>query len=61
MSKRKDDGINALVRVSPPPLEEMNLLDWFASMAVMTGRMNGAAQAYDLAEDMMEERNRRYK
>jgi hypothetical protein len=60
MVKRKNEGIDALLREPPPPLEDMNLIDWFASMAVLNGGCL-ANEAYDIAEEMVEERKRRYK
>lgn len=60
MVKRKNEGIDALLREPPPPIEDMNLLDWFASMSLFAG-VGEASEAYDIAEAMVEERKRRYK
>lgn len=60
MVKRKADGIDALIKKAPMPIEEIHLLDWFASMALLAG-IDAPKEAYDLAEEMIEERARRYK
>lgn len=60
MAKSRTKGIDALIKEAPTPIEEIHLLDWFASMALLAG-IDSAADAYDVAEEMIAERNRRYK
>jgi hypothetical protein len=59
MSRKKPDGLNALLKPEPTPIEDINLLDWFASFFVLAGY--DALSAYDNAEDMLRERQRRMK
>jgi hypothetical protein len=54
------------MRKIPVPVQEMNLIDWFAGQALGSGHNFGrlgdtevARLCYDLAETMMEERARR--
>lgn len=60
MAKPKNEGIDALLRESHPPIEDINLVDWFASFALLSGVFD-ADDAYDIAEKMIAERKRRYK
>lgn len=57
MPRKKPDGIGALLKEAPPPIEDINLMDWFASFGVMSGL--NAKEAYDLAEEMLYERQER--
>lgn len=60
MAKSNTKGIDALIKEAPTPIEEIHLLDWFASMALFAGA-DSAKDAYDIAEEMILERKRRYK
>lgn len=60
MSRKKPEGLNALIAVDVPPIEDLTLLDFFAAFATMSGHVS-AATAYDLAESMIKERRERMK
>lgn len=60
MSRKKPEGLDALLPVHVPPIEELTLLDFFAAFATMSGHIP-AAMAYDFAESMIKERKERIK
>lgn len=65
MVRKKSEGIKALVeKHEPVPLSEMTMLDLFACFAIMNMPNNikieqAAAEAFDIAEEMMSERAKR--
>ena len=65
MARKKSEGIEALVQKSEPvPLSELTMLDLFACFALMNMPNNvpiktAAAEAFDIAEEMMTEREKR--
>lgn len=60
MSRKKPEGLNSLIALNVPPIEELTLLDFFAAFATMSGHVSASA-AYDLAENMIKERRERMK
>lgn len=63
----RSKGLEALVKKESPPLQDMTLADWFATFAMQTlinetGLVldEFAETAYDIAEKMIEERNKRW-
>ena len=65
MVKRKVEGISSLVRTPESmSIQDITMLDWFAGFALllaspMTSPAESAKEAYDRAEAMLEERERR--
>jgi len=60
MSRKKPEGLDALLPINVPSIDELTLLDFFAAFAVMSGHVSAQA-AYDLAENMVKERKERMK
>lgn len=60
MSRKKPEGLDALIAVDVPPIEDMTLLDFFAAFVSMNGHVT-AVGAYDFAEQMVKERKERMK
>ena len=63
----KSKGLESLVKKETPPLQDMTLVDWYATFALQalineTGLAldEFAATSYDIAEKMIEERNKRW-
>lgn len=63
----KSKGLESLVKKEAPPLQDMTLVDWFATFALQslineTGLVLNefAATSYDIAEKMVEERSKRW-
>jgi hypothetical protein len=56
MSRKKADGLDALIRTEPVPIEEITLLDWFASFAMLRPDVDNAQSAYEIAEAMLKRR-----
>ena len=63
----RSKGLESLVKKEAPPLHEMTLADWYATFALQalineTGLAldEFAATSYDIAEKMIEERNKRW-
>jgi hypothetical protein len=55
---RKRDGLKALLpREEPPPIESLNLLDWYVVHTLQL--CDTPADAFDLADKLLEERARR--
>lgn len=63
MAKKKAEGIEALVpNPEPVSIQEITMLDWYAAFALMTSTgipETAARQAFDRAEAMMQEREKR--
>jgi hypothetical protein len=65
MPRKKSEGIEALVQKhEPAPLSELTMLDLFACFALMNMPNNVpikkvAVEAFDIAEEMMAERDKR--
>jgi hypothetical protein len=65
MPRKKSEGIEALVPKSEPvPLSELTMLDLFACFALMNMPNDATikrvvAEAFDIAEEMMAEREKR--
>lgn len=63
MARKKPEGIEALA-ASPEPvsIQEITMLDWYAGFALMSNTQNhetAAKWAFDRAEAMMAEREKR--
>ena len=64
-TKKRSEGLEALVpKQEPVSIQEITLQDWYAAFAMinsppMTSAKDSAKDAWDRAEAMMEERNRR--
>lgn len=63
----RSKGLESLVKKESPPLQDMTLADWFATFALQslineTGLVldEFAVTSYDIAEKMIEERNKRW-
>jgi len=57
MPRRKADGIGALLEDTPvPSIEEINLRDWYAAFALMSGA--DPVEAFELADQMIQERKK---
>lgn len=63
----RSKGLESLVKKEAPPLQDMTLADWYATFALQalineTGLAldEFAATSYDIAEKMIEERNKRW-
>ena len=63
----RSKGLESLVKKEAPPLQDMNLADWFATFALQslineTGLVldDFAVTSYDIAEKMLEERSKRW-
>ena len=63
----RSKGLETLVKKEAPPLQDMTLADWYATFALQalineTGLAldEFAATSYDIAEKMIEERNKRW-
>ena len=65
MVRKKREGIEALIdKTDPISIQEITLQDWYAAFAMintqpMTSAKDAAKDAWDKAEAMMEERERR--
>ena len=65
MAKKRSEGLEALVpKQEPVSIQEITMQDWYAAFAMinrppMTSAKDAAKDAWDCAEAMMEERNRR--
>lgn len=65
MVRKKREGIEALIdKTDPVSIQEITLQDWYAAFAMintqpMTSPKDAAKEAWDKAEAMMEERERR--
>lgn len=65
MAKKQSEGLEALVpKQEPVSIQEITMQDWFAAFAMinsppMTSAKDAAKEAWDRAEAMMNERNRR--
>ena len=65
MVRKKREGIEALIdKTDPISIQEITLQDWYAAFAMintqpMTSAKDAAKEAWDKAEAMMEERERR--
>lgn len=64
MAKRKPEGIEALVKQDPVSIQEITMLDWYASFALLRAFQHQklettASEVFDVAEAMMKERARR--
>jgi len=65
MAKKRNEGLEALVpKQEPISIQEMTMQDWFAAFVMisappMTSHKDAATWAWDRAEAMIEERNRR--
>jgi hypothetical protein len=65
MARKKLEGIEALVsKEDPVSIQEITMLDWYASFASMGAGLEGnnekvASMAFDRAEAMMKEREKR--
>jgi hypothetical protein len=65
MTKKKPEGIEALVKNEPISIQEITLLDWYASFALMgigsEAHQNAtlASMAFDRAEEMLKQREKR--
>lgn len=65
MVRKKREGIEALIdKTDPISIQEITLQDWYAAFAMintqpMTSPKDAAKEAWDKAEAMMEERERR--
>ena len=60
---KKPKGVEALVAVPPPPIEEINLRDWYAAFAlqalITTNHPNPTETALMLADQILKDRNDR--
>ena len=54
MPRKKPDGIQTLINEFDPPIEDLTLRDFFAAFALLSGA--NATEAYDTADDMIQER-----
>ena len=55
---RKKDGLRALLKPDPPPpIESLNLLDWYVVHCLTMA--DTPQEAFDLAEKLLEERQKR--
>lgn len=54
---RKKDGLRALLKPDPPPIESINLLDWYVVYCLSLA--DTPQEAFDLAEKLLEERQKR--
>lgn len=63
MVRKKSEGIEALVpKPEPVSIQEITMLDWYAAFAVMASTQShevAAEQAFNRAEAMMKEREKR--
>ena len=65
MARKKPEGIEALAaKPEPPSIQEITMLDWFAGFALMSvgpdvHSATAASRAFDRAEAMMKEREKR--
>ena len=65
MARKKVEGLEALVpKQAPVSIQEITMQDWYAAFAMinsppMTSAKDAAKDAWDRAEAMMQERNRR--
>ena len=64
--KPKGEGLEALVaKQDPVSIQEITMLDWYASFALMAvidlhdSNKSAVTEAFDIAEDMLEERRKR--
>lgn len=58
VTRKKPEGVTALLdKVDPPPIESLNMLDWYAAWALP--HVDDAQKAFDIAELMLIERQRR--
>lgn len=54
MPKVKPEGIDGLLQERTPPIEELTLVDWFASFALLRGAEPD--EAFAIAYQMIKER-----
>jgi hypothetical protein len=63
MARKKPEGIEALVsKEEPVSIQEITMLDWYAAFALMTSTQThatAAEYAFNRAEAMMKEREKR--
>jgi len=65
VARKKPEGIEALAATpEPPSIQEITMLDWFAAFALMgigkeADNVSAASMAFDRAEEMMKQRERR--
>jgi len=65
MARKKPEGIEALVsKEDPVSIQEITMLDWYAAFALMSAGSDvhsatAASRAFDRAEAMMKEREKR--
>lgn len=65
MARKQSEGLEALVpKQEPVSIQEITMQDWYAAFAMinsppMTSAKDAAKEAWDRAEAMMQERNRR--
>lgn len=65
MARKQSEGLEALVpKQEPVSIQEITMQDWYAAFAMinsppMTSTKDAAKDAWDRAEAMMQERNRR--
>jgi len=52
--KAKLEGIDGLLKEQVPPIEELTLVDWFASFALLSGA--DPEEAFEIARQMVTER-----
>lgn len=59
--KAKPEGIEELITPKGyPSIQEITMLDWYAGFALMkSGKEQSAKEIFDLAEEMMAEREKR--
>jgi hypothetical protein len=58
VTRKKPEGVTALLnKIEPPPIESLNMLDWYAAWAI--AKADSAQEAFEIAELMLEERQRR--
>jgi hypothetical protein len=65
MARKKPEGIEILTAAAPEPvsIQEITMLDWYASFALMSTSQShdsAAKWAFDRAEAMMAEREKRH-
>jgi hypothetical protein len=66
MARKKPEGIEVLAAVAPEPvsIQDITMLDWYAAFALMgigseASNTTAVSMAFDRAEMMMAERERR--
>ena len=63
-TRKKPDGLEALVRQEPVSIQEITMLDWYAAFCMLNNELpddpeQAAKDCFDIAEAMMKERARR--